>query len=127
MASHRAYFAAINEGFKNLPHSYAARFPSADFLRRWLLIECGWCEEKEFECVSPKHAKALRTFIRTEDAYVRINSHPTIVIVRKAKSQSLAAMGKNDFEASKRDTLDLLESMVNVPKGTLMREGGMSA
>ena len=68
------------------------------------------------------------TFIRTEDEYARMpNNHPTIVLIRKAKSQSMAAMGKALFEQSKKDVLDLLESMVNVPKGTLMREGGMSA
>ena len=36
-------------------------------------------------------------------------------------------MGKERFEASKRDVLDLLESMVDVPKGTLMREAGNAA
>lgn len=128
MASHKAYFAALNEGFKNLPERYAARFPSVEHLRKWLLIETGWCEEKEFEeCKSPKGAKDLRTYMRTQDAYVRINNHPTIVVVRKAVSQSMAAMGKKKFEASKRDVLDMLESMIEIPKGTLMREAGRSA
>ena len=130
MASHKQYFAAINEGFKNLPENIAARFPSAEHLRKWLLVETGWHEEKEFECASAKHAKALCTFIRTEDDYVRISNpknHPTTVIIRKARSQALASMGKALFEQSKKDVLDLLESMVNVPKGTLMREGGMNA
>lgn len=130
MASHKAYFAAINEGYKNLPEKIAARFPSAEHLRKWLLIETGWHEEKEFECASEKHAKSLKTFIRTEDEYVRISSpksYPTMVIIRKARSQSMASMGKALFEQSKKDVLDLLESMVDVPKGTLMREAGNAA
>ncbi len=130
MASHRQFFAAVNDGFRNLPENVAARFPSSEHMRKWLLIETGWHEEKEFECASAKHAKALCTFIRTEDEYVRISNpknHPTTVIIRKARSQSLAAMGKQDFENSKRDVLDLLESMVDVPKGTLMREAGNAA
>ena len=130
MASRKQYFAAVNEGFKNLPESIAARFPSAEHLRKWLLIETGWHEEKEFECASAKHAKALCTFIRTEDDYVRISNpknRPPLVIIRKARSQALASMGKALFEQSKKDVLDLLESMVNVPKGTLMREAGSVA
>jgi len=96
-------------------------------MRKWILCEVGWFDEKEIDCANEKHAKALQTFIRTEDDYARIFRRGSLVIIRKAKSQSLAAMGKKDFEASKRDCLDLLESMVNVPKGTLMREAGQSA
>ncbi len=127
MASHNAYFAAVNEGFKNLPEKTAARWPSSTHMRKWILCETNWFDEKEFDLTSEKHAKALATFIRTEDEYARIAIRGTKVVVRKARSQSFAAMGKKDFEASKRDVLDLLESMVDVPKGTLMREGGMSA
>jgi hypothetical protein len=127
MASHNAYFAAINEGFKNLPEKIAARWPSPTHMRKWILCETNWFDEKEFDLTSEKQAKALATFIRTEDEYARIALRGTKVVVRKARSQSFAAMGKADFEASKRDVLDLLESMVDVPKGTLMREAGMSA
>lgn len=126
-ASHNAFFAAIHSGWVNLPENVAARFPSAEHMRKWILCEVGWFDEKEIDCANEKHAKALQTFIRTEDDYARIFRRGSLVIIRKAKSQSLAAMGKKDFEASKRDCLDLLESMVNVPKGTLMREAGQSA
>ena len=125
MASHRQFFAAVHEGFKNLPENIAARFPSSEHMRKFLLIETGWFDEKEIECANEKHAKALQAFIRTEDEYARIFRRGSLVIIRKAKSQSLAAMGKQAFQDSKRDVLDLLESMVDVPKGTLMREGGM--
>ena len=124
MASHRQFFAAINDAFHNLPEKVAARFPSAQHLRRWALIECGHFDEKEFDCDSEKNAKRLATFIRTEDEYARISLHGLKVIVRRAKSQALPAMKKADFEVSKRDVLDLLEAMTSLPSGTLMREAG---
>jgi hypothetical protein len=127
MASHKQYFAAINDGFHNLPEKIAARYPSAEHLRKWLLIETNWHEEKEFPLTSEKAAKSLCTFIRAEDDYVRIFQRGSLVIVRKAKSQSMAAMGKEAFEKSKRDVLDLLEAMISVPRNTLMKEAGKSA
>lgn len=127
MASHRQFFAAINDGFHNLPEKISARFPTAEHLRKWLLTETSWFDEKEFDLISEKHAKALATFIRTEDSYARITLHGTKVIVRRAKSQSLSAMGKDDFQRSKQDVLDLLEHMIGVPKGKLMQEANKHA
>ena len=127
MASHNHFFAAINEGFKNLPENISARWPTSEHLRKWLLIETGWFDEKEIECASETHARRLQTFVRVEDAYARIYRRGSMVIIRKAKSQSRQAMGTEPFQKSKTDCLDLLEEMVRVPKGTLMREAGRAA
>lgn len=121
-ASHSFYFASVGNGFDNLPEKIAARWPTAEHLRKWLLIECGWFEEREFDCDSEINARRLATFIRTEDEYARISLHGKKVIVRRAKSQSAAAMGKKDFEDSKKAVLDLLEHFTEVPRGTLNKE-----
>lgn len=131
-ASHGHYFACIHDGFQNLPENIAARWPSEEHMRKWLLIETGWFEEKDFDCPDELFAKRLATFVRTENEYARISIHRVDgkrckVIIRTAKSQSAAAMGKQAFEASKKDVLDLLEHMTAVPRGTLMREAGKSA
>jgi hypothetical protein len=128
MASHSQFFAAMNEYFKNLPEKIATRWPTVNHFRRWCLIETNWFDEKEFELTSEKHARALATFIRTEDEYARIAFRGgTKVIVRRAKSQSLAAMGKADFEKSKKDVLDLAESLVGAPVRTVMKNAGKVA
>jgi len=126
-ASHSQYFAALNDYFHNVPEKMAARWPTAEHFRKWLLVEAGWFDEKEFEMLSEKHAKGLATFIRTEDVYARIHVNGKKVIVRRAKSQSMKAMGKEDFEASKRAVLDLAEQLVGVPKGTVMKNAGRAA
>lgn len=133
-ASHNHFFAAISEGFKNMPASMDARWPSAEHMRKWILVETGWFDEKEFECPDEDFAKKLGTFVRTEDEFARISVHRPSgnhdswkVIIRRAMSQSAAAMGKRDFEASKKDVLDLLEHFLTVPRGTLMKEAGRNA
>lgn len=128
MASHSQYFAALRDYFDNIPESMAARWPTADHFRRWLLIEAGWFDEKEFEMESDKHAKALAAFIRTEDVYARIAvCRGKTVIVRRAKSQSLKAMGKQDFQASKKAVLELAESLVGIPRTVAMKNAGRAA
>lgn len=134
-ASHSQYFAAIGDGFENLPENIAARFPTAEHLRKWLLIETHWCTEKEFEFEgrdAEKQARRLALFIRTEDEHARISISKVSatkfkVIVRKAMSQEHAAMDKETFQASKKDVLDLLEQLTDVPKGSLMKNAGRAA
>ena len=126
-ASHNQFFAALHEGFQNLPEKIAPRFPTEDHLRKWLLCETGWFDEDEFDFETEKQANRLARWIRTDNEYARIKVVGTRVIVRRAKSQSAAAMGKDTFEQSKRDVLDLLEAMTNVPRGTLKREAGRAA
>lgn len=127
MASHRQYFAALKSGFDNLPENIAARWPSAEHYRKWLLIETGFFDEKEFDEASILHAKRLATFIRTEDVYARITVRGTTVIIRRAKSQAVPAMSKVDFEASKRAVLELNDHLTGVEPGTHMREAGRHA
>ena len=126
-ASHSQYFASIHDGFQNLPEAIAARWPTEEHLRKWCLIEVGWFDEDEFDFESVKEAQRLARWIRTDNDYARIRVVGTKVIVRRPKSQSAAAMGKTDFETSKRAVLELLDHMVGVPRGTLKREGGFSA
>jgi hypothetical protein len=126
-ASHNQYFAELNEGFLNLPENISARWPTAEHLRKWLLIETGWFNESEIDCASPKHAQQTAGLIRSFDEYARISVHGSKVIIRRAKSQSLNAMGKSDFEASKKDVRDLLESFIGIRPGSLKKEAGRAS
>ena len=48
-ASHNFYFASLNEGFDSLPENIAARWPTSEHMRAWLLVETGWFDEHEFD------------------------------------------------------------------------------
>jgi hypothetical protein len=132
---HNFFFAAVQEGFVNLPENVAARFPTPDHLRRWLLIDNGWFDEKEFDFEGrDAHVQARRigAFIRTEDSYAKITVHKTSatkskIIVRRAKSQAEDAMGKADFEASSTAVLEALAGMIGVKASQLKKEAGNHA
>ena len=126
-ASHGFFFATLNDLFNSIPEKMAPRWPKLDHFRRWCLIETGWFDEKEFEVISEKHAKALGAFIRTNDSFSRISIHGKKVIVRTAKSQSMKAMGKDDFNKSKNDVLDLACQLVGVTRTEAVKHGGRAA
>ena len=121
-ASHNHYFAALENGFSNLPESISARFPTPEHLRHWLLIEADWCDEHEFEMANEREAQKLAARIRADSPFSRLTVRGNTVIRRDAKSQSASCMGKRDFEDSKKDVLDLLEHIIGIGRGALMKE-----
>jgi len=136
--SHNFYFASIADGYANLPEDIKDRWPTSEHMRKWLLIEAGFCNEREFDFEghnADAQARKLGTFIRSVDRYAQISIHSfeinkVKVIVRCAKSQAMsgpAAMSVEEFKASTRAVLELLDELIGVPKGTLMRVGGRYA
>lgn len=163
-AAHSGYFAQLNEAYQNLPENIAVRWQTSEHFRKWLLIETGWFNEKEFTFEgrsAEREAKRLATFIQTEDEHARVTisriapaddsrevaldkaveawtnngaldlrqrlrmsiraalsvldrGGKWIVLVRKAKSQDHAHMGKEDFKASSDAVLELAAHFVSV-------------
>ena len=116
------YFACIHLIYLNLPESLSGRWPSETHMRKWALIETNWCDEKEFDCADEKQAFRLGHFIRSEDPYARIAIRGTTVIVRKAVTQSPKAMGREKFQKSKQDVLDILEFLTSIPTAAVKKE-----
>lgn len=111
MKSHSHYFATIHEIWNNLPET-ETRFPSADHLRHWALVQAGFCIEKNFICDSPKLAKNLAVFIRSIDQFGIITISGNVVRVFEAKSQSTAAMNAEEFQESKKRVLDICSALI---------------
>src|SRR5258707_712660 len=72
-ASHAQYFAAINEVWQNLRGDAAARFSSADHLRKWALIQTGYRDERSFICASKAEAQRLAAFLRPIDDFAVVS------------------------------------------------------
>jgi len=105
-ASHRHYMAAVTEAWKNLPEHLAEEFPTPDALRRWALIRTGYCDTVKVV----GHRRSMR---RIEGySVVEVDAEGTMTI-RTARSQSFAAMGKKEFDASKTAVLDYLASLID--------------
>ena len=147
MRKHNAFFAALGDHYDNLPEAVAFKrdpatnkfvldehdlripvWPTEEHFRKWLLIETGYCEVKEFQCVNREHARRLAFFIRTEDSYARIGYHgETTVVVKKPLSQSLGSMKSQVFNECMKACLDLAEALTGVPRGVAMKNAGRSA
>ena len=112
LQSHSHYFAALTEAWSNLPEEAAERFPTIDHLRKFALIRAGFRDERTFVCASKAEAQRLSAFMKPIDEFALIVSHEATVTVYTAKSQSMKAMGKADFQRSKEAVLDYVASLI---------------
>ncbi len=120
-ASHRHYFAAINEAWANLPEGLAERWPSAEHLRKAALIRAGYRDERSFACSSRAEAIRMAAFLKPIDDFAMVALSGTTVLVLTAKSQSVRAMGKAVFQESKDAVLNALADMIGVAPDDLAR------
>lgn len=114
-ASHNHYFATLNDLWESLPEEEAERFPTGEHLRKYALIRTGWRDERSIVCASRAEALRLAAFVRPMDLYAVVAVSEAVVRVWTAKSQSLKAMGKADFQRSKDDVLGFVSQMIGVP------------
>lgn len=123
-ASHRAYFAQVNEAFNNLPEHMADHVKSAEHLRKFALIRCGYRDERSIVCASDAEAKKVAAFIRPMDDLAIISAEAQIVRVWTAKSQSYRSMSREEFQASKQSVLDYLSGMIGTTAAALKEAAG---
>ncbi|WP_234840443.1 hypothetical protein [Sinorhizobium meliloti] len=69
----------------------------------------------------------LAAFIRPIDAFSVVDVKEATVTRYVAKSQSMKAMGKQDFQESKTAVLDFLDDLIGVELGTTQRNAGAAA
>lgn len=126
-ASHRHYFAAVRDGWMNLPENMAERFPTAEHLRKYALIKAGYADSQSIVCGSKAEAQRMASFVRPADEFSIVTVTEATVTRWTAKSQSMRAMGKKDFQASKDAVLEVIASMVGVKPSQLVAEAGRAA
>ena len=125
--SHAHYFAALHEGWVNLPDHLAMKFPNAEALRKYLLIRCGYRETRTIACKDRAEARRMAAFIRPLDSYAIVTTSDAIVEVHTARSQSTKAMTRDEFQKSKDAVLDALGDMIGVDRRALEDNAGQAA
>lgn len=120
-ASHSHFFAAVTEAHRNLPDHLAERWPTADHLRKWCLIKTGFHDERSIVCASKAEAQRVAAFVKPMDGYAVVVARGSVVIVWTAKSQSMKAMGKQDFQRSKDAVLEELARLIDVAPAALQK------
>ena len=125
--SHRHYFAAVNTAWENLPEFVAERFPTADHLRRYALIQTGFRDERTIVAASKAEAQRIAAFIKPMDTFAVVVATEATVTVMTARSQSMRAMGKAEFGRSKEAVLDFLADQLGIETRQLKDEAGKAA
>ena len=125
-ATHRHYFAAINEAWKNLPEALSKKHPSAEHLRRWALVKAGYADERSIVCDSNAEALKVAAFIKPMDDYAVVIVRDEVVRVFTAKSQSARAMDKKSFQESKSAVLEIVAELIGVDVQTLSSNSNSS-
>ena len=108
------YFATLKTMFDTLPDHLASRFPDMDSLRYWSLIRSGYATENMIPCKT--EADAIRTigWLTKQHPHAVFVRHGDTVQIFQARSQSTKSMGKELFQKSKTDVLELVASMIGV-------------
>jgi hypothetical protein len=112
--SHKYFFASVTEVWNNLPEPLALRFPTAEHLRKWALIRCGYADKKEIVVASDTDAERIGTFMRALDTYAVITLSGPVITVYTAQSQAESAMNRKLFGEAKRDVLEFLDNLIGV-------------
>lgn len=123
MASHRSYFASINEAWQNLPDYLLEEYPSAEHLRKKLLIRTGFAHERHIVCSSKAECLRIAAFVSQFDAYAIVIARGNALHVYTAESQSTKAMGKERFQASKEAVLNRVASLIGTTPRELEKQG----
>jgi len=110
--SHAHYFARIQDVWESLPTLQAERFKSPEHLRRWALIQAGYCDSQSLPCGSADMAKKFASFIRPRDEFSVVTVTGSVVNVFTAKSQSYRSMDKKTFQDSKTKVLEIIADLI---------------
>ena len=125
--AHAAYFATVTEAWRNLSDEDSARFPTSDSLLKFVLIKCGFADQRQIVCATNSEAIRLAAIVKGFDEYSVTAVVDCVVTIWTAKSQSYKAMGKKDFLASQAAVRDYLAAMIGVSPTALERSAGQSA
>jgi hypothetical protein len=116
-ASHRHEFAWLRSAWESLPESLAGEpfAQSPEHLRKYALVQCGYCDVREIAVGDDDDAKRVRAFIGPlVDRYALIGGSGPVVRIYTARSQSRRAMGAKDFQESKTRIMDYIAGLLGV-------------
>lgn len=125
--SHSHFFAALHEGWVNLAEEYADEFATPEYLRAWCLVKAGFADKQIIVCASPEDAGRTAAIASSREKIRIVIVEGCTVTIWVPKSMSMKAMGKAEFEASKRACLEIVASMARTTVDDLERNAGRSA
>lgn len=114
MKSHAHLFASVTEAWRNLPERLDSEFPTEDHFRKRGLIQCGFFYQQEIACATRAEAVRWMEILRKRDQHAVYSISGNIIVERIAKSQSLKAMAKDEFERSHQALVEWAWGLVGI-------------
>lgn len=127
MTSHNHEFAWLAEAWRNLPERLSEQYPTPEHLRKRALIEAGYFDQTIVDAGSKAAALRVAAFIRSSEEFTIVVVSRHLVLVRRAQSQSLRAMGAKRFQESKTAILEIVSELVGIEPEKLKLNAGKSA
>lgn len=125
-ASHSHEFAWLKDAWLNLPETVADQFPTTEALRKKALIDAGYYNETITDAGSNAAALRVAATLRSMDDFALVIVRGPIVVMRRAKSQSRRAMGKQEFQESKTAIIETISAMIGITPGQLLSKSNSS-
>lgn len=125
--SHSHFFACVKTVWDNLSDEQQKQFGSAEALRKFALIREGYSHTQTYYADTLQEATRVATFLRHGRDYAIVTVTGSLVTYNTAESQSMKAMGKKRFEASKDAVLSRLAHMIGTDADTLRANAGRAA
>lgn len=119
--SHAHYFAMVNDAWQSLPEHLAEQYPTSERLRKHCLIKAGYADSQTFVCASKAEALRVAAFIRPIDEFSIVSVKEATVTRWTAKSQSVKAMGREEFQRSKDAVLQILSDLIGTTPSELQK------
>lgn len=107
----RRFFAIIKETFDSLPDHWKAVAPSSQHLRKWCLVQIGYCDTTVTDCGSRAAAERVCALARNLDTFAVVSVQGPCVIVAKARSLQKRVCPKKEFLAIAERVYDHLNGM----------------
>lgn len=120
-ASHRHFFAMINEAWKNLPEDLADDLPSPEHLRKWALIKAGFCTKTQIVCANNSEAITLTATAKALDKYSIASLTGKTVTIWTAASQRRDAMSRKEFQEAKERAIHIISELIGTDATTLRK------
>jgi hypothetical protein len=119
-ATHNHEFAWLKDAWLNLPEDLAEQIPTTEHLRKRALIDAGFYNETITDAGSNAAALRVASTMRSLDEFALVIVRGPLVVMRRAKSQSRRAMGKQEFQDSKTAIIETISAMIGITPGQLL-------
>jgi hypothetical protein len=124
--SHDHFFAVVDDAHANLPEVHKNRWLTPDDLRKWALIQAGFCKETTYIAQSKAEAVRIASFMHSTVPFSEVEVHGNLVALRTPKTQKTTgpeAMDRKEFQASKSGVLEVLAKLLDVTPDELAKQG----